>query len=286
MSRGSHNGDAGRLPGRGLRADRRRWLAVICSLCFLTRLGVAQQEQAAAADNESADSSKLLSINRQAELQAEQNLQSTPVPQPDAPEQVSAWSRRGDALMNLGRFKEAEEAYRQMVVADPDLDASHWRLGIACYFSGNYAAGAAQFDKYHSFDNVDRENGIWRYFCHYRATGPEAARRQLLKYEKDDRPPFREVYALFEGRLSGADVMAAAEGGGAEGREQRQFYSWLYVGLNAALQGKRTEAIAALQQATESAWPQRAGYGPNYMWHVGRLELNRQLKLQKEPPQP
>ncbi len=283
MDRTSRDGSGVCFRGRALGSLRSFCLSVICGMCCLIQTTVAQQAETAV-DDKAADSAVLVSINRQAEAQAQQELQSNPAPEQDDPGRVAVWSRRGDALMYLGRFREAEEAYRQMVVADPDLDASHWRLGIACYFSGNYAAGAEQFDKYHSFDNVDRENGIWRYFCHYRASGAEAARRQLLRYEKDDRPPFREVYSLFEGRLTGADVTAAAEQGGESSREQRLFYSWLYVGLNAALQGQRKDAIESLQLATESKWPLRAGYGPNYMWHVGRLELNRQLQLQEQTP--
>ncbi|MGB0740333.1 MAG: hypothetical protein ACPGXX_09700, partial [Planctomycetaceae bacterium] len=59
---------------------------------------------------------------------------------------------------------------------------------------------------------------------------------------------------------------------------QRQFYSALYVGLNASLHGDRDLAIESLTTATLSKWPQRAGYGPSYMWHVGRLELIRQQR--------
>ncbi|MCP4505045.1 MAG: hypothetical protein GY826_01455, partial [Fuerstiella sp.] len=68
-------------------------------------------------------------------------------------------SRRGDALFFLGRCQESVAEYQAMVKLDPSLDASHWRLGIALFFAGQPAKAAAQFDKYHSFDNVDRENG-------------------------------------------------------------------------------------------------------------------------------
>jgi len=136
-------------------------------------------------------------------------------------------------------------------------------------------AGADQFEKYHSFDSVDRENGIWRYFCHHRAEGREKARQQLLRYEKDDRPPFREVYQLFQGSLTAEAVMAAAQAGTESTRPQRQFNSYLYVGLNASLEGDRRLAETALAKAVLNDWGRRAGYGPNYMWHVGRLELNR-----------
>ncbi len=188
---------------------------------------------------------------------------------------VDQYSRRGDLHMFLGEFQKAEDDYRAMVRLNPELDASHWRLGIAMYFAGHPEDAAAQFDRYHSFDNVDRENGIWRYLSHRKAFDREKARQQLLKYEKDDRPPFREVYRLFDGTMTPDQVLAAIpEKASQSDRDSRLFYSNLYIGLNHSAEGRLAEAKTALREATLNAWPQRAGYGPNYMWHVGRLQLN------------
>ncbi len=188
---------------------------------------------------------------------------------------VDQYSRRGDLHLFLGEFQKAEDDYRAMVRLNPELDASHWRLGIAMYFAGHPEDAAAQFDRYHSFDNVDRENGIWRYLSHRKAFDREKARQQLLKYEKDDRPPFREVYRLFDGTMTPDQVLAAIpEKASQSDRDSRLFYSNLYIGLNHSAEGRLAEAKTALREATLNAWPQRAGYGPNYMWHVGRLQLN------------
>lgn len=253
-----------------------RTLACVAAVCHWEMTAFAQDP---VTDNPVVTQQQAIAaITAREEARALADLKDSPEPQKDDPERITVWSRRGDALMFLGRFDEAEAAYRQMVVEDPAQDASHWRLGIACFFAGSFDKGASQFDKYHSFDNVDRENGIWRYFCHFRASGRKAAREQLLKYEKDDRPPFREVYSLFEGRMTAEQVMEMAAGGSAATKAQRQFYSALYVGLNASLYGDRDLAIESLTTATLSNWPQRAGYGPSYMWHVGRLELIRQQR--------
>ncbi|MFM7863925.1 MAG: tetratricopeptide repeat protein, partial [Planctomycetaceae bacterium] len=140
---------------------------------------------------------QIAQLNADARQEASQRLEKFPQPAAGQSGTIDLWSARGDADMFLGNFAAAETAYRKMVELDPELDASHWRLGIACFFADHAKAGADQFEKYHSFDSVDRENGIWRYFCHHRADGREKARQQLLRYEKDDRPPFREVYQLF-----------------------------------------------------------------------------------------
>ena len=254
-------------------------LMIAAMLVFADRaIGQNIPSQAATADVPEIDAvarAQITRLNADARLEATQRLEKFPQPAAGQQGTVDLWSARGDADMFLGNFAAAESAYREMVKLDPELDASHWRLGIACFFADHAQAGADQFEKYHSFDSVDRENGIWRYFCHHRAEGPEKARQQLLRYEKDDRPPFREVYQLFQGSLTAEAVIAAAQAGTESTRPQRQFYSYLYVGLNASLEGDRRLAETALAKAVLNDWGRRAGYGPNYMWHVGRLELNR-----------
>lgn len=196
-----------------------------------------------------------------------------------AADAVNQYSSRGDLYMFLGRFKDAESDYLEMVRLKPELDVSHWRLGIAMFFAGHPEDAARQFDKYNSYDNVDRENGIWRYLSHYRAFGRDEARRQLLRYEKDDRPPFREVYQLFEGGLGEAAVLKAIPDGlrGSD-REARLFYSHLYIGMKQVVEGRTDAATDSLRAATLNSWPAKAGTGPRYMWHVARLQY---LELQK-----
>lgn len=189
------------------------------------------------------------------------------------PRAVDAYSRRGDARFFLGDFAGAVADFEEMVKLDPELDPSHWRLGIACYYAGKPAAAAAQFGKYHAFDQVDRENGIWRYLSQYKAQGKTAARKELLKYEKDDREPFPAVYKLFAGEISPQailDGIANAKIDDAE-REKRLFYAELYIGLNAAAEGQPDVARQHLRAAVANPWGPRAGYGPAWMWQVGRL---------------
>src|SRR5579871_3280852 len=74
------------------------------------------------------------------------------------PKSVNAYSQRGDAFFFLGRFKEAVDDYDQMVKQDDKLADSHWRRGIAWFYAGDFKVAAGQFERYHSFDQVDREN--------------------------------------------------------------------------------------------------------------------------------
>src|SRR5262245_57103557 len=151
-----------------------------------------------------------------------------------APKSVDLYSQRGDAYFFRGKFAAAAADYEKMVELKPDLETSHWRKGIAYFYSKRYKDAARQFEIYHSFDNVDRENGIWRYLSQTKAIGREKAREGLLKYEKDDREPFPDVYRLFAGDVSGDALLKKISDAriSEQQRQQRLFYAELYVGLN------------------------------------------------------
>jgi lipoprotein NlpI len=189
------------------------------------------------------------------------------------PSNVEAWSRRGDARFFRGEFKEAAADYDRMAALKESLGPSHWRRGIAWFYAGEHAKAARQFEEYHSHDDVDRENGIWRFLSQAKAHGLAKAREGLLKYRKDDREPFPAVYELFAGRTTPEKILEGIKSAelGEEEREKRLFYAHLYVGLNFAIEEKREPAAVHLRAATANAWGPKGGYGPSFMWHVGRL---------------
>ncbi len=206
------------------------------------------------------------------------------------PTDLRAVSARADAFFFLGQFKQALKDYDRIVELDPSADASHWRRGIAHFYVGDFKKATKQFERYHSFDNVDRENGIWRYLCQRKSKGLKAARQGLLKYEKDDREPFPAVYKLFAGKMTPDQILkqiSAAKLTPPE-REQRLFYAELYIGLNELVEGRKQSAAKHLGRAVATKWPRNSGFGPNYMWHVGRLQLDllRRPARKKTPVKP
>ena len=186
---------------------------------------------------------------------------------------VDAFSRRGDAHFFLARFDKAVADYSAMSKLDESLVNSHWRRGIALFYAGQFKEAAAQFESYHMFDQVDRENGIWRYLSQHKAYGQKKAREGLLKYEKDDREPFPSVYKLFAGTMTPQQILEAIDKAeiSKDEREKRLFYAHLYIGLNHSVEGDDAAAQGHLRLSTLNTWGPRAGYGPSYMWHVGRL---------------
>ncbi len=204
-----------------------------------------------------------------------------------SPQNGNLFSRRGDAYFFSAEFAKAVADYSAMVTIDPEVDTSHWRRGIAYFYAGQYAEAAAQFERYHSFDNVDRENGIWRYLSQVKSIGREKARMGLLKYAKDDREPFPAVYELFAGRTTPLAILQAIGDAPAEVREQRLFYAHLYIGLNEFIEGREMSAQEHLEKAVRNSWASTAGYGPHYMWQVARVhEQQLRARLENAPKSP
>jgi lipoprotein NlpI len=198
------------------------------------------------------------------------------------PRSLELHSQRGDASFFLGKFSAAVADYDQMVKLDPDLDTSHWRRGIAYFYADEHAKAAHQFEIYHTFDNVDRENGIWRFLSQAKAHGLEKAREGLLRYEKDDREPFPAVYRLFAGKTTPEEILGSIRIADLDDRERdkRLFYAHLYIGLNHAIEDQPADARRHLREAVANPWGRDpdSGYGPHYMWHVGRVHYERLIQ--------
>ncbi len=190
------------------------------------------------------------------------------------PDAIDLYSQRGDARFFQAKFDDAVADYDKMVELDKKLETAHWRRGIAYFYAEDYDKAAHQFEIYHTFDNVDRENGIWRYLSQVKSIGREKARKGLLKYAKDDREPFPSVYKLFAGDITPKEILddIAATEITKEDRAKRLFYAELYIGLNHFVDDELEAAQQHLAEAVKNEWGRKAGYGPNYMWHVGRLQ--------------
>lgn len=199
----------------------------------------------------------------------------------------SLHSLRGDAYFFRGRVDEALADYERMVELDERYARSHWRRGIVYQLAGRHADAFRQFDVYHDEDAVDREGGIWRYFAQCKRDDPEKARAGLQQYSQKDREPFNTLYEFFQGELTADEVLAKVEKEAPDERDKvrQMFYAHLYLGLDHAVAGRHEEARRHLRQAVENEWGRSASYGPQYMWHVGRVQYDR-LPRQSASPAP
>ena len=201
----------------------------------------------------------------------------------ETPGSVNLLSRRGDMRQFLGRFKDATADYEKMIELDPSQDAPHWRLGIAYYFTGAFEKGSRQFEKYHAYDNRDRENGVWKFLCQARAQGLEAARKELLVYTRFDRHPFPALYEMLEGKKPPQQVLDESKEQ-AKQNPQVAFFAKYYVGVYKDLLGEKTEGAKLVREAVAIFTPETAGNGgPGYMWQVARLHAAQIEQPSKAP---
>ena len=171
-------------------------------------------------------------------------------PGPDAasrvPDDAAALHRRGEAQFRLGHFRESVADFDREVALDPSREAYHWQRGISLYYAGDFARAARQFDLHRTVNPDDVENAAWHYLCVARADGVEGARRSLIEIAPgaDARVPMRQIHALFAGRATEPDVLAAATAGDPPAAElkRRLLYAHLYIGLYREAAGDAAEA--------------------------------------------
>src|SRR5687768_4044829 len=82
------------------------------------------------------------------------------------------------------------------------------------------------------------------YLCVARGESPGAALKQLLPVGPDARRPMREVYQMFQGRMTQAQVMKSA---GSD--PSAQFFARLYIGLYLEATGDRDAGRAQIEIA-------------------------------------
>ncbi len=187
------------------------------------------------------------------------------------PKLATAYDRRGDAYLKLGKFTDAVADFDKFLEleSNPTAAADHWRRGIALYYAGKFDAGRKQFDLHRTVNPQDVENSAWHYLCNARANSPKKAREDLIPVTKDGRVPMKQVLELFAGKIKPQDVLAAAEKAGLEGEmlTEARFYANLYVALYYESEGDAKKAREYLTTAVEKY---KIGH---YMWDVGNAQL-------------
>lgn len=193
--------------------------------------------------------------------------------EPELKVEELSWSeldRRGDEHLKAGRFDEAIADFDAAVALQPGLEAHHWRRGIAHYYAGRYADGAAQFELHRTVNGNDVENAAWHFLCVARMDGVDAARERLLPVAPDSRVPMMEVLEMFAGRSTPIHVLEVAKAAdGTAQSESALFYAYLYVGLYNEVLGRPEEAKAAIDIA---ATEHTSAY---YMGDVARVHAAR-----------
>jgi lipoprotein NlpI len=169
------------------------------------------------------------------------------------PQNAAAYQQRGAAHFRLGHIAESIADFDKYLELRPGEKPEHWQRGIALYYAGRYEDGAKQFELHRTVNPEDVENAAWHYLCVARAAlaggadakqAVEKARAMLIPIKGDRRIPMMNVQALFAGKGTPEDVLAAAKAGkpGEEELKDRLFYAHLYLGLWHEAAGQADEA--------------------------------------------
>lgn len=173
---------------------------------------------------------------------------------------------RASEDFRAGRVEQSLAGFDRVAALSP-ADAPYlWQRGIAQYYAGKFRECRDLFISHRTVNPDDVENAAWHFLCVARAESPEAARTQLLPVGPDARVPMREVYQMFQGRTTQAQVMKAA---GSD--PSAQFFARLYVGLYLEAIGNRDAGRAQIEIAAEDRYARFGGY----MHDVARVHMQR-----------
>lgn len=195
------------------------------------------------------------------------------------PKSAEAFDQRGSQHFMLGHIARSIDDFDRSIQLRPQQEPWHWKRGISYYYAGRYDDGRRQFEGYQTVDDNDVENAVWRYLCMARGQGVATARDKILAIKRDGRVPMMEVYALYGGKATPDDVLAAAHAGNPSpaALNERLFYAHLYLGLYYEAAGDSARAREHLATAAES---HKIGH---YMWNVAVVHAKR-LKEQGGKP--
>jgi lipoprotein NlpI len=184
------------------------------------------------------------------------------------PRWADGYNRRGAEHFKMAHIRESLEDFDRAIALDPSQAPYNWQRGISLYYAGRYEEGRKQFELHQTVNGNDVENAAWRYLCMARAGTVGSARDSILPIQQDGRVPMMQIYALYRGKASVEDVLAAAKAGDppADVLRERLFYAHLYVGLYYEAAG---DAKAAREYIAKAA----GGGIEHYMGDVARVHM-------------
>jgi lipoprotein NlpI len=162
------------------------------------------------------------------------------------------------------RIQQSLDGFDRVARLSPGDAPYLWQRGIAQYYAGQFRECRDMFVSHRTVNPDDVENAAWHFLCVARAESPDAARKQILPVGPDARRPMREVYQMFKGDMTQAQVMKAA------GNDRGAlFFARLYIGLYLEATGNREAGRAQIEIAAEDRYARVGGY----MHDVARVHL-------------
>ncbi len=192
------------------------------------------------------------------------------------PSAAEAYYWRGRERFRRGEVAQSVKDFDRYVELRPDREPPQWERGIALYYDRQFARGSKQFELYQTYDNRDVENSVWRYLCLAQAEGREKARATMLPVDRDPRVPMSEIFQMFAGKATPAEVLAAARADSppADVLAGRLFYAHLYLALYYESEGQADRCREYLKLAANPDLRRNARIN-SYMWAVADVHWKR-----------
>jgi lipoprotein NlpI len=168
---------------------------------------------------------------------------------------VRAILERAADDFRAGRIEQSLAGFDRVALLSPAEAPYLWQRGIAQYYAGKFRECRDMFISHRTVNPDDVENAAWHFLCVARAESPDAARQQVLPVGRDARVPMREVYQMFQGRMTQAQVMKAA---GSD--PSAQFFARLYIGLYLEATGDPKAGRVQIEIAAEDQFARVGGY--------------------------
>lgn len=187
---------------------------------------------------------------------------------------------RGALHFRLGMIRPSIDDFDEAIALSPGLAPHHWQRGISYYYAGRFEEGARQFELHRTVNPNDVENAVWHFLCVAKWKGVEEARARLIPIQGDRRVPMMQVHALFAGKATPVDVLAAANAGDPSPAEleQRLFYAHLYLGLYHEALGDPRKSAEHIELAVEK-YP-----ADHYMGDVARVHQKLRSAARENAP--
>ena len=199
---------------------------------------------------------------------------------------ADVFQMRGCANFKLGNLQGAVSDWVNFIRLKPDKEADHWQICVAYALLGSFEDARKQFEWHWTVNAEDMEVAFWHYLCVARMDGLESARENLIEVAGEKRVPMPELYLLFKGEGSEADVWLAVEEGDPDKdeRTRREFFANYYLGLYKQATGKLELADELIGKALEIAKSNEGyiGDSPGGQLRAGDIARvhSRQLQLQ------
>lgn len=181
----------------------------------------------------------------------------------------------GEISFAAGKMNECVSAYDEIIRLDPSIEPRLWQRGLALYYADRFEDGVNQFETHQTVNSQDVENAVWHLLCASRVADVDQARKKLIPISGDTRVPMSQIYEMFAGRMTPAEVLKAAEKtsarvkAGSRQQKLQLYYAHLYTGLYYEMLKDPIAAVASLKLAEESNPLEKT----NFMGQVAQVHL-------------